>query len=54
MKRFFELADEATSKNMESVITQQEMVADNMRSAIAALKEKEEVAYARCAYCYFG
>ncbi len=44
MKRFFELADEATSKNMESVITQQEMVADNMRSAIAALKEKEEVA----------
>lgn len=43
MSKYFELADEASRKATESLITQQTLVADNMKDALDELKDKSEV-----------
>ena len=43
MGKYFELADEASRKATESLITQQTLVAENIEDALDALKEKAEV-----------
>lgn len=43
MSDYFKLADEASKKATESLITQQTLVADNMKDALDALKDKSEV-----------
>lgn len=43
MSDYFKFADEASKKATESLITQQTLVADNMKDALDALKDKSEV-----------
>ena len=43
MSDYFKFADEASKKATESLITQQTLVADNMKEALDALKDKSEV-----------
>lgn len=43
MRDYFKFADEASKKATESLITQQTLVADNMKDALDELKDKSEV-----------
>lgn len=43
MSDYFKFADEASKKTTESLITQQTLVADNMKDALDELKDKSEV-----------